>query len=142
MKLQLLAIAAVLVLLAGCSATTKSIDVSVTATPAPTQAALNGQFGDTLRLTIVEGQPQGKGVAWSRNAANPADTAITIHWKSSPSTECGRPRELRLDQTSKSVIIQIVPGKQTAATCSLDAHGFTTRVPLSTPIGTRSVLQQ
>jgi hypothetical protein len=83
-----------------------------------------------------------KGVAWLVGSYKKADSSVTVGWLDTPSVECGRVHEVRLDETSSSVIIQLVPGKMTVQACSADAKNFTMSVPLSAPIGSRSILQQ
>lgn len=142
MRLRLIPAAlAVVCVLAGCASTAESAAASH-ATPAPTQSPLTGPFGAALILPVVQSSPVGKGVAWSVGSYQPADSSVTVDWYDTPSEECGRANEVRLDETSTSVIIQLVRGKRTVPVCSADERGFTMRVPLSAPIGSRSILEQ
>jgi hypothetical protein len=84
----------------------------------------------------------GKGLAWSAGRDKKTDPSVTVYWHDAPSAACGRAYEVRLDETSSSVTIQLVPGRQTAYACAADLRSFTMRVPLSAPIGSRSILQQ
>lgn len=110
--------------------------------PAPTMSPLSGAFGTVLTLPVVKSVPVGKGAAWSAGSYKKTDSSVTVDWLDTPSAECGRAYEVRLDETSSSVIIQLVPGKPAIPVCSSDAHSFTMSVPLSAPIGSRSVLQR
>jgi hypothetical protein len=80
---------------------------------APTAPA--GTFRTVLTLPVVKSSAVGKGDAWSVGRYKRADSSVTI---------------------------QLVPGKRTVPVCSSDAHSFTMSVPLSAPIGSRSILQQ
>jgi len=84
----------------------------------------------------------GKGIAWLVGSYKKADSSVTVDWYDTPSAECGRAYEVRLEETSNSVTIQLVPGKRTVRVCSSDERSFTMSVPLSAPIGSRSILQQ
>jgi hypothetical protein len=110
--------------------------------PAPTAPPRTGAFGTVLSLPVVKSSPAGKGHAWSVGRYKSTDSSVTVDWVDTPSAECGRAYEVRLDETGSSVTIQLVPGKPTVPVCSSDAHSFTMSVPLSAPIGSRSILQQ
>jgi hypothetical protein len=109
--------------------------------PAPT-APPTGTFGTVLTLPVVKTSPVGKGDGWSVGSYKTTDSSVTVDWFDTPSAECGRAYEVRLDETSSSVTMQLVPGKRTVPVCSADAHSFTMSVPLSAPVGSRSILQQ
>ncbi|MCU1526734.1 MAG: hypothetical protein JWP75_497 [Frondihabitans sp.] len=135
------AVLAVALATAGCTSVAKTADTSH-ATPAPTSASPTGPFGQALTLPIVKAAPSGKGVAWSVGALKKTDKTVTVDWSDTPSAVCGRADEIRLDETQKSVTIQLVPGKRKIKVCSSDLHDFNTTVALSAPIGTRALLQQ
>ncbi len=103
---------------------------------------LTGPFGAVLTLPVVKSGPVGKGVAWSAGSYQETDSSVTVDWYDPPSAECGRAYEVRLDETGSSVTIQLVPGRQTVNACSSVARSFTMSVPLSAPIGSRSILRQ
>jgi hypothetical protein len=111
-------------------------------TPAPKASPPTGAFGAVLTLPVVKSGPVGKGLAWSVGSYKKTDSSVTVDWHDTPSAECGRAYEVRLDATSSSVTIQLVPGRQTANACAADLRAFTMSVPLSAPIGSRSILQQ
>jgi hypothetical protein len=111
-------------------------------TPAPTASPPTGAFGAALTLPVVKSGPVGKGLAWSAGSYKKTDSSVTVDWHDAPSAECGRAYEVRLDETGSSVTIQLVPGRQTAYACAADLRAFTMSVPLSAPVGSRSVLQQ
>ena len=111
-------------------------------TPAPTAPPSTRAFGAVLTLPVVESSPVGKGLAWSADRYKKTDSSVTVYWHDAPSPECGRAYEVRLDETSSSVTIQLEPGRQTAYACAADLRAFTMSVPLSARIGSRSVLQQ
>jgi hypothetical protein len=139
---------AVVCVIAGCASTAETaLPAHLTPgppllTPAPTASPLTGQFGAVLTLPVVKSSPVGKGVAWSAGSYKKTDSSVTVDWHDTPSAECGRAYEVRLDETSSSVTIQLVPGKRTVPVCSSDERSFTMSVPLSAPIGSRSILQQ
>jgi hypothetical protein len=148
MKLTLVPVLlAVVCVVAGCASTA---DPAVTAhsTPAPTLSPastlppLKGPFGTVLTLPVVKTRPVGKGVAWSAGSYTKTASSVTVDWDDAPKAYCGRAYEVRLDETSSSVIIQLVPGKQTVNACSSVAQSFTMSVPLSAPIGSRPILEQ
>jgi hypothetical protein len=95
-----------------------------------------------LALPVVKSGPVGKGIAWSVGGYKETDSSVTVDWSDTPMAKCGRASEIRLDETSSSVTIQLVPGKNTAGACAAVAQKFTMSVPLSAPIGSRSILQQ
>jgi hypothetical protein len=101
-----------------------------------------GTFRTVLTLPVVKSSPVGKGDAWSVGSYKKTDSSVTVDWLDTPSAECGRAHEVRLDETISSVTIQLVPGKRTVPVCSSDAHSFTMDVRLSAPIGSRPILQQ
>ena len=111
-------------------------------TPAPTAPPSTRAFGAALTLPVVKSSPAGKGLAWSADRYKKTNSSVTVYWHDAPSPECGRAHEVRLDETGSSVTIQLVPGRQTAYACGADLRAFTMSVPLSAPIGSRSVLQQ
>jgi hypothetical protein len=111
-------------------------------TPAPLASPSTRAFGAALTLPVVNSRPVGKGLAWSAGGYTRADSSVTVDWHDAPSPECGRAYEVRLDETSSSVTIQLAPGRQTASACAADLRAFTMSVPLTAPIGSRSVLQQ
>lgn len=139
---------AVVCVIAGCASTAETAETAHPApapahpTPAPTLSPLTGPFGAVLTLPVVKSSPVGKGVAWSAGSYQKTDSSVTVDWSDTPSAECGRAYEVRLDETGSSVTIQLVPGKHTVPVCSADARSFTMSVPLSAPIGSRSILQQ
>lgn len=139
---------AVVCVIAGCASTAETAETAHPAaapthpTPAPTLSPLTRAFGTVLTLPVVNSSPVGKGLAWSAGSYKKTDSSVTVDWYDTPSAECGRAYEVRLDETSRSVIIQLVPGKRTVPVCSSDEHSFTMSVPLSAPIGSRSILQQ
>lgn len=99
--------------------------------------------GAVLTLPVVKSGPVGKGIAWSVGGYQATDSSVTVNWLDTPLAECGRAAEVRVDETSSSVIIQLVPGKYTAAgACAAAGKAFTMSVPLTAPIGSRSILQQ
>jgi len=113
--------------------------------PAPTEPPLLRSFGAAVTLPVVKSRPVGKGQAWSVGGYKKTDSSVTVYWNDALSVECGRTNELRLDETSSSVIIQLVPGKiqlPPGHACAADLRAFTMSVPLSAPIGSRSILQQ
>jgi hypothetical protein len=141
-------IVAAVCIVAGCTSTGKTAATAHPAAapvhpkPAPMLSPLTRAFGAVLTLPVMKSSPVGKGIAWSAGSYKKADSSVTVDWYDTPSAECGRAREVRLDETSKSVIIQLVPGKRTVPVCSADERSFTMIVPLSAPIGSRAILQQ
>jgi hypothetical protein len=150
MKLTLTpALMIVVCVIAGCTSTAKTAAIAPptsasapTPTPAPTQSPLTVPFGAVLTLPVVKSSPVGKGVAWSVGSYKKTDSRVTVDWHDTPSAECGRAYEVRLDETSTNVTIQLVPGKRTVPVCSSDERSFTMSVPLSAPVGSRPILQQ
>jgi hypothetical protein len=110
--------------------------------PAPAASPPTGAFGAALTLPVVKSGPVGKGLAWSAGSYKKTDSSVTVDWHDAPSAECGRAYEVRLDETGSSVTIQLVPGRQTAYACGADLRAFTMSVPLSAPVGSRSILRQ
>ena len=155
MKLTLMPVLlAAVCVVAGCASAAGTAE---TAHPAPGPARLvpvltrlgpapaappTGTFGTVLTLPVVKSSPVGKGDGWSVGSYKRTDSSVTVDWFDTPSAECGRAYEVRLDETSSSVTIQLVPGKRTVPVCAADAHSFTMSVPLSAPVGSRSILQQ
>lgn len=152
MKLRLVPVVLVAACaVAGCDSTTQTTEAAAPPTPPPASPTLmpasmasppTGTFGTVLTLPVTKSSPLGKGVVWWIGSYQKTDTSVTVDWHDTPSAKCGRASAVRLDETSASIIIQLVPGKPTVSVCSSDSHSFTMNVPLSAPIGSRSILRQ
>lgn len=103
-----------------------------------------------LALPVVKSGPVGKGMAWSVGSYGKTDSSVTLDWDGDPLPKCGGAYEVRLDETGSSVTIQLVPGKQLSyvnkqgieVVCGGVLAPLTMSVPLSAPVGSRSILQQ
>lgn len=146
--------AAAAVLLTGCaeavaaippvpasSPTPSAIEV---ATPAPTLSG--APTGGRVTLNVLRGAPTAlahEGPSWYVISADPSSTSIEIGWHDTPSSDCGPVRDVWVQETSRTVTIDLArSGRKVDTTCPAVLVPRRATVSLEAPLGSRTLLEQ